>query len=57
MHTSNDLAPDTLDREYALSACARFDADAAHSCKWVRSHADDSKSRKFFDLPANEKDY
>ena len=57
MHTANDLPEDTIDREFALSARARFVADAAHSRDWVRSHADDSRSREFFDLPANEQDY
>ena len=57
MHTADDLLEDTLDREFALAARIRFDEDAAHSREWVRSHADDSLSRDFFGLPANEEDY
>ena len=57
VYTSSETDPDTIDHEYALSARARFDADAAHSREWVRSHADNVKSREFFDLPDNEEDY
>ena len=57
VYTSSETDPDILDQESALSARARFDADAAHSREWIRSHADDAKSREFFDLPDNEEDY
>ena len=57
LHTPDDLPEDTLDREYALSARAQFAAEAAHSRDWLRSHADDSRSREFFDLPDDEQDY
>ncbi len=45
--------PDTIDPAYALSARARFNADAAHA-RVVRSDADDSASRQFFDLPDDD---
>ncbi len=57
MHTADDLPEDTLDHKLALSARASFAADAAHSRDWVRSNADSSLSREFFDLPANKQDY
>ncbi len=53
--TSSDADPDILDHEYAMSARARFDTEAAHS-REVRSSADDFKSRQLFDLP-DEEDY
>ena len=57
LHPADDLPEDTLDREYALAARIRFDEDAARSRDWVRSQADDARSRDFFGLPANEADY
>jgi hypothetical protein len=45
--------PDTIDHAYAMSARARFNADAAHA-RAVRSEADDSTSRQFFDLPDDD---
>jgi hypothetical protein len=49
--------PDTIDQQYALAARAHFDAQAAHSVEWVRSHADDVKSREFFGLPSDDEEY
>ena len=57
LHPADDLPADTIDREFALAARMRFDADAAHSREWVRSYADEEQSREFFDLPSNEEDY
>ncbi len=54
--TSRDADPDIIDHEYAMSARARFDADAAHA-RAVRSSADDVMSREFFNLPSDEEDY
>jgi len=54
--TSIDADPDIIDPEYAMSARECFDADAAHA-RAVRSAADDSKSRQFFDLPDDDEDY
>ncbi len=46
-----------IDQQYALAARAHLDAQAAQSVEWVRSHADDVKSREFFGLPSDDEEY